>query len=228
MAAGDAYDARCAYLCRSSVSIPLRSTYQIGINHTAICPRFSTTGCMYFIYWFSDVGVPFRSCRHYQYNHYWNTHIACTKKDAAYSSYVTYTYGPSRLVISQSKSDALHRTLVTIIWYPITPIISLWLNVLIATITYYKNRTYLALEYVNVVLLGLQSVFLGIALIVNPVIRDVYIEQIKKRFKAARRKSSMLVSRCSPAPTTATSNTTSATLSCRIPSDELSSSISSL
>ncbi|KAJ2680513.1 hypothetical protein GGI25_000486 [Coemansia spiralis] len=141
----------------------------------------------------------------------------------------TYTYGPSRLVISQSKSDALHRTLVTIIWYPITPIISLWLNVLIATITYYKNRTYLALEYVNVVLLGLQSVFLGIALIVNPVIRDVYTEQIKKRFKAARRKSSDAGQPLQPSANHSDQQILPPLhFACRIPSDELSSSISSL
>ncbi|KAI9501306.1 hypothetical protein BX070DRAFT_228696 [Coemansia spiralis] len=133
----------------------------------------------------------------------------------------TDTYGPSRLVVRQSKSDALHHTLVTIIWYPITPIISLWLNIFLSSVAYYTHKRYPVPEYISVGLLGLQSVFLGIALIVNPAIRDVYTEQIKKRFKAARRKSSNAGQPLQPAPTTATSNTTRYTL-------RLSSSISSL
>ncbi|KAJ1995946.1 hypothetical protein EDC05_000314, partial [Coemansia umbellata] len=141
----------------------------------------------------------------------------------------TDTYGPSRLVVRQSKSDALHHTLVTIIWYPITPIFSLWLNFFLPSITYYTHKRYPALEYINVVLLGLQSVFLGIALIVNPVIRDVYTEQIKKRFKAARRKSSDAGQPLQPSANHSDQQILPPLhFACRIPSDELSSSISSL
>ncbi|KAI9501307.1 hypothetical protein BX070DRAFT_264757 [Coemansia spiralis] len=126
---------------------------------------------------------------HYQRNHYWNIHIAAQKKTQSILLVSAYSYEPPNLVLQQSRANALHHTLVTIIWYPITPVISLWLNTILITVAYYTHREYPALEYINVVLLGLQSVFLGIALIVNPVIRNVYIEQIKKRFKAARRKS---------------------------------------
>ncbi|KAJ2457599.1 hypothetical protein GGF42_002580 [Coemansia sp. RSA 2424] len=100
-------------------------------------------------------------------------------KRALYAS--TQYYGPSDAVCRNTNPELLNQTLRSIIWFPITPIISLWLNILLLSVNYYKNRVYIWLEFVNVVLLALQSFFLGAALVVNPSVRCAYNEHAKRR-----------------------------------------------
>ncbi|KAI8325911.1 hypothetical protein GQ54DRAFT_307902 [Martensiomyces pterosporus] len=66
----------------------------------------------------------------------------------------------------------LHRTLVSIVWFPLTPVVALWFNVILFSVRYYKKRAYVGAEFVSVGLLALQSVFLAIALVVNPLVMD--------------------------------------------------------
>ncbi|KAJ2028827.1 hypothetical protein IWW57_001980 [Coemansia sp. S610] len=90
-------------------------------------------------------------------------------------------YGPSDAVYRNTNPELLNKTLRTVIWFPITPIISLWLNMLLVSVYYYKQRVYMSLEFINVILLALQSFFLAIALVVNPSVRYAYSEQAKRR-----------------------------------------------
>ncbi|KAJ2634872.1 hypothetical protein GGF44_003442, partial [Coemansia sp. RSA 1694] len=90
-------------------------------------------------------------------------------------------YGPSGSVQRSTNPELLNQTLRSIIWFPITPIISIWLNILLLTISYYTRRVFLALEFINVLLLALQSFFLAIALIMSPSVRYAYAEQAKRR-----------------------------------------------
>ncbi|KAJ2486558.1 hypothetical protein IWW37_005578 [Coemansia sp. RSA 2050] len=90
-------------------------------------------------------------------------------------------YGPSGSVQRNANPELLNKTLRTVIWFPITPIISLWLNMLLLSVYYYKQRVYMSLEFINVMLLALQSFFLAIALVVNPSVRYAYSEQAKQR-----------------------------------------------
>ncbi|KAJ2835274.1 hypothetical protein FBU31_001668 [Coemansia sp. 'formosensis'] len=92
-------------------------------------------------------------------------------KLALYES--TRHYGPSAATRCSASAELLHQTLVSIIWFPITPIISLWLNIILLTVSYYTQRVFMPLEFLNVVLLALQSFFLGIALVINPSVRCV-------------------------------------------------------
>ncbi|KAJ2332825.1 hypothetical protein GGI00_002617, partial [Coemansia sp. RSA 2681] len=61
----------------------------------------------------------------------------------------THQYGPSNSVSRNTTPELLNKTLRTVIWFPITPIISLWLNLLLQSIYYYKRRVYMSLEFVN-------------------------------------------------------------------------------
>ncbi|KAJ2347169.1 hypothetical protein GGH92_003297 [Coemansia sp. RSA 2673] len=90
-------------------------------------------------------------------------------------------YGPSNAVSRNTDPELLNRTLRTVIWFPITPIIALWLNVILFSVYYYKQQVYMALEFINVILLGLQSFFLAIALVVNPSVRCAHTEHSKRR-----------------------------------------------
>ncbi|KAJ1875374.1 hypothetical protein LPJ55_000730 [Coemansia sp. RSA 990] len=90
-------------------------------------------------------------------------------------------YGPSRGMGRPARDSVLHRTIVNIIWFPIVPIISLWFNAVLISVIYYKRRTYMWLEYINVVFLGLQSIFLAAALAVNPIARSAAAEYWHKR-----------------------------------------------
>ncbi|KAJ2396395.1 hypothetical protein GGF41_008606 [Coemansia sp. RSA 2531] len=90
-------------------------------------------------------------------------------------------YGPSNAVSRNTDPELLNRTLRTVIWFPITPIIALWLNVILFSVYYYKQRVYMSLEFINVILLGLQSFFLAIALVVNPSVRCAHTEHSKQR-----------------------------------------------
>ncbi|KAJ2711405.1 hypothetical protein H4R19_003264 [Coemansia spiralis] len=93
-------------------------------------------------------------------------------------------YGPSPAVARVGHADALQKTLLTIIWFPITPIISLWFNILLYTVAYYKQRTYEGLEYFNIVLLCLQSLLLGLPLLVNPAVRTALAKHIQEQRQA--------------------------------------------
>ncbi|KAJ2810190.1 hypothetical protein H4S07_002812, partial [Coemansia furcata] len=90
-------------------------------------------------------------------------------------------YGPSDAIQRNTSPELLNQTLRSIIWFPITPIISLWLNILLLTINYYTRIDYMWLEFINVVLLALQSFFLAIALIINPSVRCAYTEHVERR-----------------------------------------------
>ncbi|KAJ2742768.1 hypothetical protein GGI20_004245 [Coemansia sp. BCRC 34301] len=93
----------------------------------------------------------------------------------------TRHYGPSAAVRHSASAELLNQTLLSIIWFPITPIISLWLNILLLSISYYTQRVFLPLEFINVILLALQSFFLGIALVVNPSVRCVHAAWTRQR-----------------------------------------------
>ncbi|PIA16096.1 hypothetical protein COEREDRAFT_8754 [Coemansia reversa NRRL 1564] len=90
-------------------------------------------------------------------------------------------YGHLQPVQQQGNPELLHQTMIHIIWFPITPAVSLWLNMVLITVGHYKHRRYLWLEFVNIVLLGLQSFLLGIALIVNPTIRNAAAQWASRR-----------------------------------------------
>ncbi|KAJ1664594.1 hypothetical protein GGF38_003072 [Coemansia sp. RSA 25] len=92
----------------------------------------------------------------------------------------THQYGPSNAVSRNTTPELLNKTLRTVIWFPITPIISLWLNLLLRSIYYYKRRVYMSLEFVNVILLALQSFFLAIAFVVNPSVRHAQSERSRR------------------------------------------------
>ncbi|KAJ2788931.1 hypothetical protein GGI18_002685 [Coemansia linderi] len=107
--------------------------------------------------------------------------IRARNKTASLLHESTQYYGPSGAVQRNTNPELLNKTLRTVIWFPITPIISLWLNMLLVSVYYYKQRVYMSLEFINVVLLALQSFFLAIALVVNPSVRYAYSEQAKRR-----------------------------------------------
>ncbi|KAJ2213214.1 hypothetical protein EV179_004001 [Coemansia sp. RSA 487] len=114
-------------------------------------------------------------------------HILWTRRRAQHVlARSIYSSGYSRDVVEQSRSNILHSTMLNIIWYPITPIISLWLNIILISVAYYKQRTYMAAEFINVALLGLQSVFLGVALILNPNIREAFNKNAKVKWRYSR------------------------------------------
>ncbi|KAJ2556639.1 hypothetical protein EV175_001869 [Coemansia sp. RSA 1933] len=93
-----------------------------------------------------------------------------------------YSYGLSRSMSQQTRSNVLYRTLITIIWYPITPIVSQWMNLILYSVSYYKHRTYTWLEFINVLLLGLQSVLLAIGLVVYPTIQKTFKHKVWDRW----------------------------------------------
>ncbi|KAI8319431.1 hypothetical protein GQ54DRAFT_299340 [Martensiomyces pterosporus] len=90
------------------------------------------------------------------------------------------TYGLSREPKRRGSTEILNTTLVAIVWFPITPIISLWLNMILISVHYYKKRVYMWTEYVNVALLALQSILMAVALVVNPSVRGVFRERRRK------------------------------------------------
>ncbi|KAJ2151864.1 hypothetical protein IWW43_002882, partial [Coemansia sp. RSA 1935] len=97
-------------------------------------------------------------------------------------------YGPSHAFGEPGSSDLLHRTMIHIIWFPIMPILSLWLNIILISVAYYKRTTYIWLEYINTLMLALQSFLLGIALMVNPTVRAALAQHAKKRRREQREK----------------------------------------
>ncbi|KAJ2845926.1 hypothetical protein J3B02_004543 [Coemansia erecta] len=93
-------------------------------------------------------------------------------------------YGTARAAHLQGKRDMLNQSIRNIIWFPITPIVSLWLNASLLTVTHYKRKTYVWLEYTNIVLIGLQSVLLAIALAVNPSVRYVVADRVRAKLNS--------------------------------------------
>ncbi|KAJ2715941.1 hypothetical protein H4R19_000927 [Coemansia spiralis] len=95
-------------------------------------------------------------------------------------------YGPSQSVARVRHTDTLNQVLITIIWFPITPIISLWFNTILFTVAYYKRRTYRSLECINIILLCLQSLLLGLPLTVNPTMRAALAKQVQEQREPRR------------------------------------------
>ncbi|KAJ2716962.1 hypothetical protein H4R19_000314 [Coemansia spiralis] len=95
-------------------------------------------------------------------------------------------YGPSLSVARVGHIETLQQVLITIIWFPITPIISLWFYAIRYTVAYYTQRTYRSLEFINVILLCLQSLLLGLPLIVNPTMRAAFAKQIREQREPRR------------------------------------------
>ncbi|KAJ2715900.1 hypothetical protein H4R19_000943, partial [Coemansia spiralis] len=93
-------------------------------------------------------------------------------------------YGPSRAVERVGHTKNLHRALVTIIWFPITPVISLWFNAILLSVYYYEQRAYQPLEYIDIVLLCLQSLLMGLPLLVNPTMRAALAKQVQEQREA--------------------------------------------
>ncbi|KAJ2835273.1 hypothetical protein FBU31_001667 [Coemansia sp. 'formosensis'] len=109
-------------------------------------------------------------------------HIVRTRRETKHALLASAQYyGPSDAIQRNTSPELLNQTLRSIIWFPITPIISLWLNILLLTINYYTRRVFMSLEFINVVLLALQSFFLAIALIINPSVRCAYTEHVERR-----------------------------------------------
>ncbi|KAI8325909.1 hypothetical protein GQ54DRAFT_330493 [Martensiomyces pterosporus] len=77
--------------------------------------------------------------------------------------------------------NMLNKTLRSVVWFPLTPIMSLWFNQILASVHYYTRRRYLGLEYLNIALLMFQSIFLAIALVDNPSVRHAFLEGRQKR-----------------------------------------------
>ncbi|KAJ2716781.1 hypothetical protein H4R19_000428 [Coemansia spiralis] len=98
----------------------------------------------------------------------------------------TEQYGPSLSVARVGHTETLHQALITIIWFPITPIIALWFNAILYTVAYYKWKTYRTLECINVILLCLQSLLLGLPLIVNPTMRAALAKQVQEQREPRR------------------------------------------
>ncbi|KAJ2742767.1 hypothetical protein GGI20_004244 [Coemansia sp. BCRC 34301] len=120
-------------------------------------------------------------------------HIIRTRRETKRALYQsTQYYGPSDAIRRNTNPELLNQTLLSIIWFPITPIISLWLNILLLTVNYYTRRVFIWLEFVNVVLLALQSFFLAIALVVNPSVRCAYTEHAKRRQREKAKKEGTL------------------------------------
>ncbi|KAJ2790774.1 hypothetical protein GGI18_001588 [Coemansia linderi] len=93
----------------------------------------------------------------------------------------TQQKGSTAATNCSASAELLQQTLLSTIWFPITPILSLWLNILLLTVGYYTKRVYMPLEFLNVILLALQSFFLGIALVINPSVRCVYAAWTRQR-----------------------------------------------
>ncbi|KAJ2710147.1 hypothetical protein H4R19_003894 [Coemansia spiralis] len=93
-------------------------------------------------------------------------------------------YGPSQAVERVGHTDTLHHALLTIIWFPITPIISMWFNAANFSIRYYKKRVYSSIEIANVLILCLQSLLLGLPLLVNPTVRAALAKQLQEQREA--------------------------------------------
>ncbi|KAJ1959003.1 hypothetical protein GGI12_004568, partial [Dipsacomyces acuminosporus] len=83
-------------------------------------------------------------------------------------------YGSRYIAEKQQSNVMIGRILISLVWFPLTPIASLWFITILHSIHYYRQKLYPISEFVSIGLLGLQSIFLAIALVVNPYVIDVF------------------------------------------------------
>ncbi|KAJ2801388.1 hypothetical protein H4R21_002809 [Coemansia helicoidea] len=94
------------------------------------------------------------------------------------------SYGPSGAVERVGHTETFNRALVSIIWLPVTPIVSLWFNSLVITVSYYTGELDTPLRFTTVVLFSLQSILLALPLITNPTMRDALAKQLREQRQA--------------------------------------------
>ncbi|KAI8319430.1 hypothetical protein GQ54DRAFT_313578 [Martensiomyces pterosporus] len=97
-------------------------------------------------------------------------------KHAMYSSQQLYWSNKPR-----STAELLNKALSALIWFPLTPILSQWFNVTLIAVRYYTQQIHTWMDFVNIALLGLQSIILVIALFVNPSALSVIREWRRQR-----------------------------------------------
>ncbi|KAJ2767999.1 hypothetical protein IWQ57_003721, partial [Coemansia nantahalensis] len=93
-------------------------------------------------------------------------------------------YGPSRSLLHLGHINILHKTLFNIAWLPLTPIVSLWFNAALVSIAYYRQDTSIPANFISFVLLCLQSLLLGLPLLINPAMRAALAKQLRERRQA--------------------------------------------
>ncbi|KAJ1961277.1 hypothetical protein GGI12_003337 [Dipsacomyces acuminosporus] len=83
-------------------------------------------------------------------------------------------YGSRYIAERQQDNVMIGRILVSLVWFPLTPIATSWLITILVSVHYYKQKLYPVSEFASIGLLGLQSIFLAIALVVNPYVIDAF------------------------------------------------------
>ncbi|KAJ1957652.1 hypothetical protein EC988_000720 [Linderina pennispora] len=74
----------------------------------------------------------------------------------------------------------VNRTLISVVWFPVTPILALYFTVLNSTIRYTGQRNYRSLDVIDTVLQFLQAWGISLAFFTNPPVRR-YIEELLSR-----------------------------------------------
>ncbi|KAI8325912.1 hypothetical protein GQ54DRAFT_324340 [Martensiomyces pterosporus] len=58
-----------------------------------------------------------------------------------------FVYGSWHSNEGYRNADMLNRTLISIVWFPLTPVVALWFNVILYSVRYYKKRIYIGAEF---------------------------------------------------------------------------------
>ncbi|KAJ1954994.1 hypothetical protein GGI12_005666, partial [Dipsacomyces acuminosporus] len=83
-------------------------------------------------------------------------------------------YGSRYIAERQQDNVMIGRILISLVWFPLTPIASTWFIAILFSVHYYKQKLYPVGEFLSIGLIGLQSIFLAIALVVNPYVIDAF------------------------------------------------------
>ncbi|KAI8325925.1 hypothetical protein GQ54DRAFT_295080 [Martensiomyces pterosporus] len=100
-------------------------------------------------------------------------------KRALESTVDSYEY--SELEEKTRKTKMLNRTLRTVVWFPLTPILSLWFNQILTPVRYYTRKYVSWMQYINIALLMLEAVLLSIAFVDNPSVTDAFHAYWRRR-----------------------------------------------
>ncbi|ORX65315.1 hypothetical protein DL89DRAFT_118278 [Linderina pennispora] len=91
----------------------------------------------------------------------------------------------SRKDVGRSTADLLNQTLKSAVWFPITPVASLWFNSALVFVRFYSQRPYYNLEYINISLFSLMTIFMAVAFFFNPMVMG-FLRDYRRSWKASK------------------------------------------
>ncbi|ORX73248.1 hypothetical protein DL89DRAFT_265380 [Linderina pennispora] len=114
-------------------------------------------------------------------------HIVRTSRQTkTFMDRIDHSYGTGGQHRAYTTAALLNRTLRTVVWFPITPVMSLWFNSAMIITRHFTQKAHIPLEFINISLFSLMTIFMAAAFFFNPMVIE-FLHDYRKSWSLSRR-----------------------------------------